>query len=78
VSPLIPEGPVEYIIYRLQGHWEIPEHALKEISDALYKMKDPPAHLIALQLDELKDDQLELLLPYLPSEVTTHLDDIPL
>lgn len=78
MSRFIPEGPVEYVIFRLQGCWDLNEVVCRKIATELYLMKNPDAQTIALQLDELEDEQVALILPYLPSEITTHLDDIPL
>lgn len=78
MSRFIPEGPVEYVIFRLQGCWILNDEQIKKIAAALYKAKDPDVQTLALQLDELEDDQVELILPYLSHEITTHLDDIPL
>lgn len=77
-NPFVPQGPVEYIIFRLQGRWQLNDAQIKKIAAALYEAKNPDAQLLALQFDELEDTQLDLILPYLPHAVTTHLDDIPL
>lgn len=72
----IPDGPIEYLIFRLQGRWELSDEVIKKISDGLYKAKDPDANLLAIQASELTDDQLDLLVDHFPENVLIHLDDI--
>lgn len=75
----IPENPIEYLVYRLQGRWLISEDDVKTIGKSLYALQwpAPTAADLAIVASELSDDQLPLLLPELPEEVVRMLDDIP-
>lgn len=74
----IPENPIEYLVYRFKGRWELTDEDIKEIGQALYQAKYPAAtaDMLALQASELGDQQLHLLFPELPNEVMLKLSDM--
>lgn len=74
----VPTNPIEYLVYRLQGRWELDDEAVKIIGRALYSIPlgKPKADVLALAASELSDDQLDLLMDELPEEVLLQLDDI--
>lgn len=74
----IPENPIEYLVYRFKGRWELTDEDIREIGQALYQAKYPAANAntLALQASELMDDQLHLLFPELPEAVMLKLSDM--
>lgn len=76
----IPDNPIEYLVYRLQGRWELDDEDIKKIGKALYEIPlgRPKADLLALQASELPDEMLDLLFDELPEEVMVLLDEIQL
>jgi hypothetical protein len=74
----IPENPIEYLVYRFKGRWELTDEDIKEIGHELYRAKYPnaTADQLALQAYELPDEMLHLLLPELPVEVMLKLSDM--